>query len=117
MWRSMLPDGDVQWASLPVHWGEAVLSTCKCTALELAVDSAYFARAAAVADLAEELRGTLNDDDDPSGGTDEGAPRRERDKDRADAAPDLEALRRRCHNALDIVSSSAIYFAEWEVGG
>ena len=44
---------------LPVHWGEEVLLTSKCTALEIVVDSAYFARAGAVMDLAEELRGAL----------------------------------------------------------
>eukprot|EP00550_Attheya_septentrionalis_P012433 CAMPEP_0198305324 /NCGR_PEP_ID=MMETSP1449-20131203/57849_1 /TAXON_ID=420275 /ORGANISM="Attheya septentrionalis, Strain CCMP2084" /LENGTH=534 /DNA_ID=CAMNT_0044007857 /DNA_START=205 /DNA_END=1809 /DNA_ORIENTATION=+ len=51
LWMSCLPDAKKLRASLPVHWPEHIVSSAKCTALELAVDSAYFARADAVADL------------------------------------------------------------------
>mmetsp|Transcript_18183 Transcript_18183/g.32040 ORF Transcript_18183/g.32040 Transcript_18183/m.32040 type:complete len:502 (+) Transcript_18183:84-1589(+) len=86
IWQSLLPDKDRLRASLPVHWGEEVLATSKCTALELAVDSAYFARATAVMNLSEELQRALDCND-------EGA--------------EVEMLERKCHNALDIVQTRA----------
>lgn len=99
MWQSLLPNKDILRSSLPVHWGEAVLSTSKCTALELAVDSAYFARANAVMNLAEELRRGLNGDHDWG----EGA-RTLEGNGVLGIALDMEALQRKCHDALDIVS-------------
>jgi hypothetical protein len=51
LWLSMLPDPDLLQASLPVHWGDDMLQSARCTALELAGDSAYFARAEAIEDL------------------------------------------------------------------
>jgi hypothetical protein len=51
LWLSLLPDADFLRASLPVHWSEETLQGARCTALDLAVDSAYFARAEAMADL------------------------------------------------------------------
>ena len=83
LWKNMLPDADILRASLPVHWGEEVLSASKCTALELAVDSAYFARATAALELGVELRKALPEGDDVSD----------------------EEIQRRCHDALDIVQT------------
>lgn len=51
LWLELLPDAIFLRASLPIHWDEQVVSSAKCTALELAVDSAYFSRAEAIADL------------------------------------------------------------------
>ena len=51
LWCSLLPDPEYLRASLPVHWPETTLLTARSTALELAVDSAFFARAEAVDDL------------------------------------------------------------------
>ncbi|KAL9182950.1 hypothetical protein ACHAXT_004229 [Thalassiosira profunda] len=102
IWRSMLPDKDILRASLPVHWGEEVLATSKCTALELAVDSAYFARATAVTDLAEELKRGYDTKDG------EGELlQRECMEDALDIVLDMEELQRKCHDALDIVQTRA----------
>eukprot|EP00970_Alexandrium_tamarense_P007545 scaffold1411_cov221-Alexandrium_tamarense.AAC.12 len=81
MWQSFLPDKGMLRASLPVHWSEEVLSSAKCTALELAVDSAYFARANAVMNLRDEMSKV--------GGND---------------VTDLEL---KCHDALDVVQTRA----------
>ena len=78
-WLSLLPDRDVLRASLPVHWDDQILSRSKCYALELAVDEAYFARAETVARLTKMLSPV--------------------------AALDCDKLERKCHDALDIVSS------------
>ena len=51
VWLSLLPDASHLRASLPIHWDEDILQSAHSTALDLAVDSAYFARAEAVADL------------------------------------------------------------------
>jgi hypothetical protein len=51
LWLSMLPDPDIVQASLPVHWDDDLVQSARCTALELAVDSAYFARAQTLEDL------------------------------------------------------------------
>lgn len=51
LWRSLLPNPDLLRASLPVNWSEDNVKSAACTALELAVDSAYFVRAQAVQDL------------------------------------------------------------------
>ena len=51
LWLQLLPDAKLLRASLPVHWDEELVSSTQCTALELAVDSAYFSRAEAIADL------------------------------------------------------------------
>mmetsp|Transcript_11312 Transcript_11312/g.25777 ORF Transcript_11312/g.25777 Transcript_11312/m.25777 type:complete len:470 (+) Transcript_11312:611-2020(+) len=83
LWKNMLPDNDILRASLPLHWGEEVLSASKSTALELAVDSAYFARATAALELAAEFRRALPEEDDVSD----------------------EEIQRRCHDALDIVQT------------
>lgn len=85
MWQSMLPDGDILRASLPVHWSEEIIASTKCTALELAIDSAYFARATAVMSLTDELTQVLGDNEN-------------------EKRVDLE---RRCHDALDIVQTRA----------
>lgn len=55
-WLSMMPDKDVLRASLPIHWPEEILSESKCTALEIATDASYFARAGAVSDLTVALQ-------------------------------------------------------------
>jgi hypothetical protein len=98
MWSSLLPPKDILRASLPVHWGEEVLGTSKCTALELAVDSAYFARAGAVMNLSEELRRATLDMKKEEG---------EDYIDVLDILSDMDALQRKCHNALDIVQTRA----------
>jgi len=51
VWSSLLPDPEYLRASLPVHWPETTVLNARSTALELAADSAYFARAEAVNDL------------------------------------------------------------------
>lgn len=53
MWLKLMPDANFLRASLPIHWPEDVLSSARCTALELAVDSAYFARADVLNDLGQ----------------------------------------------------------------
>ena len=50
-WLEMMPDPEYLRASIPIHWNEEILSSAKCTALEIANDATYFARADAVADL------------------------------------------------------------------
>ena len=96
IWQSMLPNEELLRASLPVHWKEEVLATSKCTALELAVDSAYFGRANAVMDLSEELKKAI---DIPEGWS------MMNDEDVNDVILDMDALQRKCHDALDIVSA------------
>jgi len=83
-WLSYLPNPQYLRASLPVHWPEDILSQARCTALELAVDSAYFARAEALGDLQYALKTY--------------GPK---------AAQDLstEELQRLCQNALDVVQT------------
>ena len=54
-YKDLLPDAAQFRATLPIHWAEDVLVSAQCAALELAVDSAYFARAQAVADLMDGL--------------------------------------------------------------
>jgi hypothetical protein len=51
VWSALLPDTEYLRASLPVHWPETTVLNARSTALELAVDSAFFARAEAVNDL------------------------------------------------------------------
>ena len=63
LWLSLLPKANVLRASLPIHWSTDILQSARCQALELGVDSAYFARANAVMDLMgglKELIGGLN---------------------------------------------------------
>ena len=55
-WISLLPSQEYLKASLPVHWDEDTVLSAKSTALELAVDTAYFARAEATNDLMASLR-------------------------------------------------------------
>lgn len=88
IWQSMLPDADILRASLPVHWGEEIVVSTKCTALKLAIDSAYFARATAVMTLTDEFKQVLESNED------------EKKKDIVD-------LERKCHDALDIVQTRA----------
>ncbi|KAL7538214.1 hypothetical protein ACHAXR_008368 [Thalassiosira sp. AJA248-18] len=107
IWQSMLPDKDLLHASLPVHWGEEVLATSKCTALELAVDSAYFARATAVMDLSADLKEALVDCKEDDCLTDEEMLKQKCDDDAMDVALDMEMLQRKCHDALDIVQTRA----------
>ena len=90
MWQSMLPDADILRASLPVHWSEEIVASTKCTALELAIDSAYFARATAVMTLTDEFKQVLEDNDEEEKGV-----------------PTSVDLERKCHDALDIVQTRA----------
>lgn len=57
VWFSLLPEPEYLRASLPVHWPETTVLNSRSTALELAVDSAFFGRAEAVSDL---IRGIEN---------------------------------------------------------
>ena len=57
VWSALLPDPEYLRASLPVHWPETTVLNARSTALELAVDSAYFARAEAVNDLVHGMQG------------------------------------------------------------
>eukprot|EP00957_Ditylum_brightwellii_P125510 9566974-Ditylum_brightwellii.AAC.1 len=86
LWLSTLPNKKDLRASLPIHWPDNILSNSKCTALEIAVDSAYFARADTIETLVSALRTrrpqlvqNMND----------------------------EKLRRLCHDALDVVQTRA----------
>lgn len=83
LWMSMLPDEVFLRASLPVHWDEATISAAKCTALELAVDTAYFTRAEAVAKISRRLKESAEVKD---GFT-------------------TDALSTMCHDVLDIVQT------------
>lgn len=56
-WISMMPDKEVLRSSLPIHWSEEEVESTKCSSLELAVDTAYFARADAVEKLVSCLEG------------------------------------------------------------
>jgi hypothetical protein len=108
IWRSFLPDKDILRASLPVHWGEDVLATAKCTALELAVDSAYFARANAVSNLSEELwEAMLVLNYNSIEGEKIMLESRRWNNDVLDIVLDMETLQQKCHYALDIVSSTS----------
>ncbi len=84
VWLSLLPDKNLLRASLPVHWDCHTLQAAHCTALELAVDSAYFARAQAVSEL---LAGLQNSESLWKNFM---------------TSHDLERL---CHDALDVVQT------------
>ena len=56
LWQALLPDQRLLRASLPVHWSEEVIASAKCTALEVAADSSYFARAEAIANIVSQLQ-------------------------------------------------------------
>jgi SET domain len=83
LWLSLLPDSTFLRASLPVHWTEDIVKSAASTALELAVDRAYFARAAAVQELMDGLDITLE----------------------ATTAPTIDERRSLCENALDLVQT------------
>jgi len=55
-WLAMMPDPQYLRACLPLHWPEEIVSNAKCTALEIANDSTYFARADAVSELQAALQ-------------------------------------------------------------
>jgi hypothetical protein len=89
LWLSLLPDADCLRASLPVHWSEETLQDARCPALDLAVDSAYFARAEALADLEAAYDNIdMNTDDENN-----------------DCGIDRKDWRRLCENALDVVQT------------
>jgi hypothetical protein len=56
LWLSLLPNPEFLRASLPIHWEEDLLQSTRCTALEVAVDTAFFGRAGAVQDLVAVVR-------------------------------------------------------------
>jgi hypothetical protein len=85
IWKSLLPDRNVLRASLPVHWSEDLIASAKCTALEVAVDNAYFSRGNAVMAISDKLRDFLG------GGIDE------------------DELKQKCEDALDMVSVQTSY--------
>ena len=85
IWVDLLPDPAKLRSSLPIHWTENVILSTQCTALELAVDSAYFSRAQAVADLMDGLlllRETDMDNDNV-----------------------VQQMKQQCEDALDIVQT------------
>lgn len=84
MWLKMMPDPKLLSASLPIHWKEDILASAKCTALEIANDSAYFARYEAVASLECALKASTSFD--------------------AMNEKDLD-LNKLCNNALDLVQT------------
>jgi hypothetical protein len=77
VWLQLLPEPKFLRASLPIHWDEQLLSKAKCTALELAVDSALFSRADAITDLTMALQDN----------------------------EDVENIKELCDNALDLVQT------------
>jgi hypothetical protein len=89
LWLSMLPDKEYLRASLPVHWDESTVRNARSTSLELAVDSAFFARAEAVEDLWMSLRSLPNVD--PS---------------------DESTFQSLCHHALDLVQTRSCRLEE-----
>jgi hypothetical protein len=88
LWLDLLPDPDRLRPTLPVHWSPAVLRSACCTSLELAVDSAYFARARSVDGLAAALTSALRSSGSPA---------------LRGASP--ERIRRLCDDALDVVQT------------
>jgi hypothetical protein len=95
-WRSSLPDADELRSSLPVHWDERAAEAARCASLELAIDEQYFDRENAISRLVAARRTGGGGDgagDDDRGDDDDGGP-----------SAGLGALRRKCHDALDIVS-------------
>jgi hypothetical protein len=81
-WVSLLPEKEYLKASLPVHWADDTVLSAKSTAIELGVDSAFFARAEATEDLLVSLRAS-----EIARGISE------------------EELRDMCSNALDVVQT------------
>lgn len=75
LWLQLLPNAKLLRASLPIHWDEDLVTSARCTALELAIDSAYFSRANAVTDLTMAL------------------------------PPNVTNLKELCDNALDIIQT------------
>ena len=80
-WLSMMPDEKILRASLPIHWSEDIVSSAKCTALELSIDTSFFARAEAVADLTAALGKELS------------------------SSLTADELERKCQNVLDLVQT------------
>lgn len=56
LWLSMLPDSIFLRSSLPIHWDEEILESARSTALELAIDTAYFTRAEAIQNVVDAAR-------------------------------------------------------------
>ena len=93
MWLSMLPNSARLRASLPVHWSEETVRSASCTALELAADARYFARAESANDMAARIRGSSRagvgaSSDPPSLGS--------------LADEEIDGM---CHDALDVVQT------------
>eukprot|EP00956_Cyclotella_meneghiniana_P044216 scaffold307815_cov86-Cyclotella_meneghiniana.AAC.1 len=74
-------------ASLPVHWDEELITSTKCTELEVAVDNAFFSRGNAVLAISDKLGAFLKENDN------EGFDERE--------------LKQKCEDALDMVQTRA----------
>jgi hypothetical protein len=101
LWLSILPPPESLEACLPIHWSDDVLSSTKCTALELVIDSAYFTRAQAMDDLVLALRHYAS-----AGGVSGG----DDGESTANVLPahwdnDDATLRKLCSTALDIVQT------------
>ena len=90
-WLDAMPNPEFLRASLPVHWSEETLLNAKCTALELAVDSSYFARGEAVHDIIQSLQRSLEDEN-----------KKQNKKIKALEGVDLDKI---CQDVLDIVQT------------
>ena len=90
-WLDAMPNPEFLRASLPVHWSEETLLNAKCTALELAVDSSYFARGEAVHDMIQSLQQSLEDEN-----------KKQNKKIKALEGVDLDKI---CQDVLDIVQT------------
>jgi hypothetical protein len=94
LWLRLLPDANILRASLPLHWSKKTLDSARCTALDLAVESAYFARLEALADLQAAHVKMVDDADDD-----------DNDDDMLSRARDVQDWWRLSENALDIVKT------------
>jgi hypothetical protein len=116
-WRTTLPDPNDLRASLPVHWDERIASHARSTSLEVAIDEMYFARANAVSRLLvgrdrREHRDTagMSKTDASSSSTATTTGGGNRDGISMMMSSDSMEFRRKCHDALDIVSSLRFHF-------
>mmetsp|Transcript_26976 Transcript_26976/g.56609 ORF Transcript_26976/g.56609 Transcript_26976/m.56609 type:complete len:360 (+) Transcript_26976:551-1630(+) len=62
-WLQLLPSRSMFQRFLPIHWPESIISEINYSPLELALDSAYFARATPLADLLEATPSMYFNDD------------------------------------------------------
>jgi SET domain len=87
LWLDLLPNANLLRASLPIHWSDETLQSAQCSALELALDTAFFARAQAREDVLQALNNECKFNH------------------HAASLLDEEAKRRLIDNALDMVQT------------